>query len=25
MAITPGHAHLPLIKILHLDKFMAPS
>jgi hypothetical protein len=24
MAVAPGHAHLPAIKILHLDKFLAP-
>ena len=24
MAVAPGHAHLHAIKILHLDKFLAP-
>ena len=24
MAVVPGHAHLPAIKILYLDKFLAP-
>ena len=24
MAVEPGHPHLPAIKILHLDKFLAP-
>ena len=24
MAVAPGHAHLPAIKILHHDKFLAP-
>jgi len=25
MAVTPGHAHLQAIKILHQDKFLAPK
>jgi hypothetical protein len=24
MAVAPGHAHLPVIKFLHRDKFLAP-
>jgi len=24
MAVAPGHSHLPSIKILHLDSFLAP-
>jgi hypothetical protein len=25
MTFAPGHAHLPAIKILHRDNFLAPS